>query len=184
VVSTRDGAIRNRFGTPRPYPGKVLPIFGNLVRVARDPRSGDIWVAWPLDPIMERYDPSGRRVGVLERALPFEPPLPREEQTSLSPLPAADFQQVTFDLKVDSSGRLYVLTAAAAKDQSLQSKDYRTPRQALEIFSAEGALACRLPLPFTATSLALAGKDEVLFADLKEAGAIYRVRYRCPGSAG
>jgi|GEM_PF-380691 len=180
VLSTESGEVVGHFGAPGTYEGTVLPIFGNLVRLARDPRNGDVWVAWPLEPLLERFDASGRRKGEIRRSLAFDPPPWTEEPTSRSPLPAADFQQVTFDVQVDSRGRLFVLTPVEAKTHKLHSTEYRHPAQAIEVLREDGTVECRVDLPVTATSFALAGDGELLLVDSRDSAEIFRVRYRCP----
>ncbi len=180
ILSTESGEIIGYFGIPRRYEGKVLPIFGNMVRLARDPRNGDVWVAWPLEPIMERFSERGERKDLLKRSLTFEPPPPTEEQTTRSPLPVGDFQQVTFDVQVDSRGRLFILTPVAAKKHNLQSQDYRPPAQAIEVLREDGVLECRINLPVTGTSFSVVDDNEIFLIDLRETGEVYRIRYRCP----
>jgi hypothetical protein len=160
----------------------VIPLLGNYVRVARDPRDGSIVVAWPYEPHVERFTANGERVGSFRRPLPFTPPPPSEYATSRSPLPAVDAQLITYDIEVDAAGRLFVLTAVAAKTARLGSEEYRVPAQAVDVIGPAGTLECRLFLPFTAWSLALADQDELLFIDSLEEPALYRVRYHCPGS--
>jgi len=182
VVSLDSGESIGEFGAPRPYEGVVIPILGNYVRVARDPRDGSIVVAWPFEPHVERFTASGQRAESFPRPLAFDPPAPAEYATSRSPLPAGDAQLITYDIELDAAGRLFVLTAVAAKTARLGSKEYRVPAQAVDVIGPTGTLECRLFLPFTAWSLALAGQEELLFTDILEEPALYRLRYHCPRS--
>lgn len=180
VVSLDSGEAIGEFGAARPYEGVVIPILGNYVRVARDPRDGSIVVAWPFEPHVERFTASGQRAGSLRRPLAFDPPPMREYVTSRSPLPAGDAQLITYDIELDSAGRLFVLTAVAPKTARLGSEEYRVPAQAVDVIGPTGTLECRLFLPFTAWSLAVTGQDELLLTDILEQPALYRLRYHCP----
>ncbi|HEY8468187.1 MAG TPA: hypothetical protein VIL18_01025 [Longimicrobiales bacterium] len=182
VVSLDSGDVIGQFGAPRAYEGVVIPLLGNYVRVARDPRDGSIVVAWPYEPHVERFTASGERAESFQRPLAFTPPPPSEYATSRSPLPAADAQLITYDIELDAAGRLFVLTAVAAKTARLGSEEYRVPAQAVDVIGPTGTLECRLFLPFTAWSLALAGQDELLLTDILEEPALYRLRYHCPRS--
>ena len=62
AVSLRDGGVLAKLGAPRSYEGTTTPIVGNLVRIARNPANGDVWLAWLMEPYFERYDASGRKV--------------------------------------------------------------------------------------------------------------------------
>jgi hypothetical protein len=180
AVSLRDGGVLARLGAPRPYEGTTTPIVGNLVRIARDPASGDVWLAWLMEPYFERFDASGRRVATLRRELGFRPPAPREVRTPALPMPRVDYQQLAFGIEADSAGRLYVLAPVEARRGSPDASDYRPPAQAVDVLEADGTLRCRVRLPVTATALALGRPGEFLLADAATTAEVYRVRYRCP----
>lgn len=181
VVSLRDGAVVREMGTPRPYPGDVTPIMGNQVQMARDARTGDLWLAWPFEPHVERYDRNGRRVATVERELLFEPAPPTERKTARSFLPVMDAQQVTYDVGVLPSGNLVVLAPVEAKKAPLGDPAYTIPPQALEVLRPDGALVCRVSLPVIATSLQVVDESTVLLLDGAETPAVYRVRFDCAG---
>jgi hypothetical protein len=180
AVSLRDGGVVGRVGAPRPYEGTTTPIVGNLVRIARNPVNGDVWLAWLMEPYFERFDASGNKVGTLRRELDFRPPAVREIQTAALPMPRLDYQQLAFGIEVDSAGRLYVLVPVEARRGSPDANDYQPPAQAVDVLEADGTLRCRVRLPVTATSLALGRPGELLLTDAATAAEVYRVRYRCP----
>lgn len=180
LISLADGQPLGKFGSPRPYEGQIIPIAGNYVHLARNPVSGELWIAWPLEPVVARYDATGRYLGTFERPLSFTPPEPSEYQSPTSPFPRGDFQQLTYDVAVDSTNHLYVLTPIAAKEGLLSSEDYEPPPQAVDVIDSTGVLRCRIKLPFTASSLTIAGSNTLLLTDALELGEVYRVRFRCP----
>jgi hypothetical protein len=182
VISLKDGEILGRFATPRPYEqGGMVSIAANYVHIGRNPANGELWVVWPVEPVVARYSADGRFIGQFERPLSFTPPVPKEVQSSTSPFPRADFQQITFDAVVDSANLLYVLTPLAAKEGLVGSEEYQPPPQAVDVLDSAGKLRCRLELPFIASSLALDGPGSLILTDAIDAGEVYRVRYRCPG---
>ncbi|HEX6939566.1 MAG TPA: hypothetical protein VF158_09145 [Longimicrobiales bacterium] len=180
IISLRDGSLLTEFGTARPYEGTTIPLVGNYIRVATHPATGDIWLAWPLEPVMMRYSANGTFIEEIERDLLFTPPPPSEYRTPRSPLPAADVQQVTYDLKFDATGNLLVLTAVAPKTTRLGSDEYRVPAQAVEVLNADMEVVCRVRLPFAATDFAIEKSGSLLFTDLIGSADVYRLRYECP----
>jgi hypothetical protein len=181
IVSLRNGEVLGKFGRPRPYEqGALVLIAGNYVHIARNPASGELWVVWPVDPAVARYDRDGKLIAQFERPLAFTPPAPREIPSPSTPLPRADFQQITHDAVADSANRLYVLTPIAAKKGLVGSEGYQQPPQAVDILDETGALQCRLKIPFFASSLALDGPGALLLTDAAESGEVYRVQYTCP----
>ncbi len=181
VIDLRDGKVLREFGTPRSYEGKIVPILGNYVSLARNPASGEIWISWPLEPVSSLYGANGALNRQVTRALGFTVPAPREERNPDSPLPLprADVQRVTFGTAIDSSGTLYVLTASEAKRAAVWEKDYTEPRQSVQIFRGGDQAACRLDLPVTGDHITLDGDGAFLLADMSAGGEVYRIRYSC-----
>jgi hypothetical protein len=184
AISLDDGQVVRSFGTPRRYDGVVVPILGNIVSIARDPDGGNVWLAWPLEPILARFGPEGNPGTAVEWGLGFTPPPPREYRRTGSPIPSAEYQQVVYDLAVDVRGRLMLLVASGPSHGRPGSQEYRPPSQALEIRRGDGTLACRLDLPIFATAFSpsQANRDELLFADAFDVAGAYRVRFHCPAS--
>lgn len=184
VVDLADGRIIAAFGTPRAYAGKIVPILGNYVSLMRNPGTGDIWISWPLEPVMARYGAGGVWREELERTLPFKPPVPREvpNPNSPLPLPKADVQRVTFSTTTDADGRLLVLTAREAKRGIPGDPDYTAPPQAIDVLSPAGRPLCTIALPVTGDFISSERPGTVLLADASSAGEVYRVTYTCPGA--
>lgn len=181
IISLSTGKVEGAFGSPRPYPqGTLVTVAGNYVQITRNPISGEIWIAWPVDPVVARYDSNGKFISQFERPLTFKPSAPREIRTTESPFPRADFQQISFDVAVDSTNLLYVLTPIAAKKGLVGSELYQPPPQSVDVLNADGELQCRVVLPFIASSLALDGKGTLILMDAIDVGEVYRVQYKCP----
>jgi hypothetical protein len=186
VVDLADGRIVGRFGTPRAYAGKIVPILGNYVSLARNAGTGDIWISWPLEPVMARYAAGGARRGELTRTLPFKPPAAREipNPNSPLPLPRADVQRVTYSTTTDAEGRLLVLAAREAKRGIPGDPDYVAPPQAVDVLSSTGRLLCTIALPVTGDFISSESPGTLLLADGSSEAEVYRITYTCPASQG
>jgi len=183
VINQVTGVVEREFGTPRPYTGEVIPLFGNAVNVAYDRGTKRIWVAWPLEPVVQVYGESGEPGETILRPIAFTPPPPKEYHSGNSPLPAGDFQRLTFGISTDAAGQVYVLTAASPKTAQLGSKAYRTPRQALQVFSADAkTLRCEINLPVTGVAMTLERPGSLLLVDALDSLDVFRLKYACPES--
>lgn len=182
AISTKDGSVLAEFGSPRPYEGEVIPLFGNAVSTVFVPATQSVWVAWPLDAVLTEFSPEGVQRREVQRTLSFDPPPPTEYRRPGSPMASGDFQRVTLGLATDSRGLLILLAPRAAKRGRLADPDYVPPPQQLEIYDA-GVLRCQVPLPMTGTSLSAGGPDTVFVVDALNTPEVYRVQYHCPSFA-
>lgn len=179
AISANDGSVLTEFGMPRPYDGRVIPLFGNAVSAVFDRDARSVWIAWPLEPVLMEFSPEGVRRREVQRTLSFDPPPPTEYRVPGSPLPAGDYQRVTLGLTTDSLGQLILLAPRAAKSGRLADPDYVPPPQQLEIYEA-GVLRCQVPLTVAGTSLSAGEPNSVFIVDALNTAEVYRVRYDCP----
>lgn len=181
VVSLRRGDVVARFGAPWPYDGRALPFVGNSARLARDPLSGLIWLAWPLETHVARYTADGALVATFRRPLGFKTSIPREIPPSGSGTGRINAQVITFDIDADSAGRLYVLTAISGEpSRGLRHDGGPARAQAVDVFDDRGTLVCRIRLPFVAWTVSLAEENTLILTDVIASPDVYRIEYRCP----
>jgi hypothetical protein len=179
AISAKDGSVLAEFGSPRPYEGEVIPLFGNAVSAVFIRATRSVWVAWPLEPVLMEFSSEGVQRREVQRTLSFDPPPPTEYRLPSSPLPTGDFQRVAFGRATDSLGQLILLAPRAAKRGRPTDPDFVPSPQQLEIYDA-GVLRCQVPLSVTGTSLSAAGPDTVLVVDGLNTPEVYRVQYHCP----
>ncbi len=179
AVDLTTGSVTGQFGSPRPYDGAIIGIFGNSVSLGFDRRTNSVWAAWPLDPHLTLYDSEGRPTKEILRSLEFDPPPPMQYMSNRSPMPAADFQIVTYDIDVDAAANLYVLTPLTAKQGRIGTPNYVPPKVGMEVFTNAGELLCRFALPVFASGFSITGSDELLLVDTFESAQVFRVKFRC-----
>lgn len=180
VVSLGDGTTDRLLGSPRPYPGQLVTIMGNDVRLAYDARADGVWLAWPFEPVVAFY-PSDAETGVArtwEFRLPFTPGEPKDVRTRQPPFLDYDAQTVVHDLAVED-GYVMLLVSVAAAPREASSTDMAQVPQAIYVLNPGGELVCVVPLPITGTSMAFERPGAMIVVD-GGSGVIFRVRYECP----
>ena len=180
IASLEDGTVWHRLGSPRAFPGRLLKIVANNVRVAFDAQMHGLWLSWPAEPLLVFYSLSEGPELTRSWTVPleFEPEAPREYTSSSSPLPTYDLQVVISDLTV-AEEHLILLVPIGPKFGNLSAPDHVPSPQALYVMTRAGELRCRIPLPVTGTQVEWEADGMVLLADIRS-GDIYRIRFRCP----
>lgn len=146
------GQVLQEFGEPYLLDTTRRTWNANFLSLAVDGEE-NIYAAFTSLNRIEKYSPAGRLLLSIDRALPFEISH-RYKQSSMSVggqvalVDEPDFTPVNSGIGIDHKGRIWVLGVQKAISQSTMPKDYRIQDYvAFEIYSPEGVLLSRLPVP-------------------------------------
>ena len=178
LVSLSDGRVLRSFGAPRAYTGKHAQILANYVALARHPRTGEVLLAWPFEPVLERFAAEGAAAGETEYALAFASKAARDIAAPSPPFLDVEGERAAFAVAVDSAGSYYLLAAATAVTER-SGRTRPPPAQEIQVYGREASPTCRIPLPFFATWVSVAGPGRLLLGDGERKGGIYSVTFRC-----
>jgi len=146
------GQVLQEFGEPYLLDATRRTWNANFLSLAVDGEE-NLYAAFSSLNRVEKYSPDGRLLLSIDRALPFEV-THRYKQTSMNVggqvalVDEPDFTPVNSGIGVDRDGRIWVLGVQKAITQSDMPKDFRVQDYlAFEIYSPEGVLLSRLPVP-------------------------------------
>jgi hypothetical protein len=146
------GQVLHEFGEPYLLDTARRTWNANFLSLAVDGEE-NIYAAFSSLNRIEKYSPTGRLLLSIDRALPFEV-AHRYRQSSMDvggrvvPVDEPDFTPVNSGIGIDRNGRIWVLGCQKEISRSSMPKDYRIQDYiAFEIYSPEGVLLSRLPVP-------------------------------------
>lgn len=174
------GQVLREFGEPYLLDTARRTWNANFLFLAVDGEE-NIYAAFTSLNRIEKYSPAGRLLLSVDRALPFGISH-RYKQSSMNVggqvalVDEPDFTPVNSGIGIDHKGRIWVLGVQKAISQSTMPKDYRIQDYlAFEIYSPEGVLLSRLPVPPEVVkfdNLTMRG-DRLFFVDPFDEACVY-----------
>jgi hypothetical protein len=182
------GQVLQEFGEPYLLDATRRTWNANFLSLAVD-REENLYAAFSTLNRIEKYSPDGRLLLSIDRALPFEV-THRYKQTSMNVggrvalVDEPDFTPVNRGIGIDRSGRIWVLSVQKAISQSSTPKDFLLRDYvAFEIYSPEGVLLSRLPVPpeiVKFDNMTMRG-DHLFFVDPFDEACVYEYAVSDPG---
>jgi len=166
------GRIKHEFGEPFLLDTARKTWNANFLSLAVD-EDESIFVAFSSLNRIEKYSPEGNLLLSIDRTLPFEVTHSYVKSSmdiggKVVPVDEPDFTPVNSGIGIDGRGRIWVLSFRKGVTRSQAPKDYNIRDYlAFEIYSPEGILLSRIPLPpeiVKFDSMTLHG-DHVFFVD-------------------
>jgi hypothetical protein len=174
------GQVLKEFGEPYLLDAARRTWNANFLSLAVDGEE-NLYAAFTTLNRIEKYSSAGRLLLSIDRTLPFEV-THSYKQTSMNVggqvalVDEPDFTPVNRGIGIDRGGRIWVLGVQKAISRSILPKDYRIQDYLdFEIYSPEGVLLSRLPVPPEVVkfdNMTMRG-DHVFFVDPLDEACVY-----------